>query len=183
MPHASLRQMTLPMTTPRLSLLVLTTTFCTAAVASACGLQPPIQNSGTVTTPDGIQIAVLKQECSQTVETDWPGNDLVAVTIQIEVRNRTQKPLDVHRDGFRLVGTDGSAIPTSTWFASDSISLAPDEVRAFRLRFMSRGSLSCSKEIALESPSAIVRGTEIARIAPIGFVARQAFSGYGEPRQ
>jgi hypothetical protein len=154
------------------------TTLGVATAAWASGLRPPIQNSGAVTTPDGIQVAVLGQSCSQTVDTDQPGNDLVEMTVQIEVRNRTPQTLGVHRDGFRLTGADGRSIPTSTWFASKPMSLAPRQVQTFELRFMSRGGLSCSKEMTLESLSSIVRGTEPAKIGAIRFVARSPLAGY-----
>jgi hypothetical protein len=131
-----------------------------------------------VTTPDGVQVAVLGQSCSQTVETDLPGNDLVEMTVQIEVRNGTPQALGLHRDGFRLTGADGRTIPTSTWFASKPISIAPRQAETFELRFMSHGGLSCSKEMTLESPSAILRGTEIAKIGAIRFVAQLPVGGH-----
>ena len=88
---------------PRVAILAVTT-FAVTTVAWASGLRPPIRNSGAVTTPDGVQVAVLGQSCSQTVETDLPGNDLVEMTVQIEVRNGTSQALGIHRDGFRLTG-------------------------------------------------------------------------------
>jgi hypothetical protein len=161
----------------RATLLVVTTLGATTA-AWACGLRPPVRNSGAVTTPDGVQVAVLGQGCSQTVETDLPGNDLVEMTVQIEVRNKTSEELGVHRDGFRLTGADGRSIPTSTWFASRPMSLSPQQVQTFELRFMSRGGLSCSKEMTLESPSAIVRRTGPAKIGAIRFVAWAPAAGH-----
>ncbi len=143
-------------------------------------MRPPVQNSGTVTTAEGVQIAVLGQSCSETVETDWPGNDLVEMTVQIEVRNGTPTALGIHRDGFRLTGADGRSIPTSTGSANEPISLAPRQTQTVQLRFMSRGGLSCSKEMTLESPSAIVLGSETAKIGTIKFVATRAVSGYGQ---
>jgi hypothetical protein len=171
------RTMRFFMTTPRMSLLFLSATFGATALVSGCGLRPPIQNSGTVSTADGIQVAVLSQSCSETVETDWPGNDLVEMTVQIEVRNGTPTAIGVHRDGFRLKGADGRAIPTSTGSAKDPISLAPRQTQTVQLRFMSRGGLSCSREMTLESSSAIMHGTETATIGTIKFVAANGVSG------
>ena len=162
---------------PRVAILAVTLLGVTT-VAWASGLRPPIRNSGAVTTPDGVQVAVLGQSCSQTVETELPGNDLVEMTVQIEVRNGTSQALGVHRDGFRLTGADGRSIPTSTWFASKPISIAPRQAETFELRFMSHGGLSCSKEMTLESPSAIVRGTGIAKIGAIRFVAQSPVGGH-----
>ena len=160
------------------AILVGVTTLGATTVAWECGLRPPVQNSGVVTTPEGVQVAVLGQSCSQTVEPELPGNDLVEMTVQIEVRNGTSQALGLHRDGFRLTGADGRSIPTSTWFASKPISIAPHQVETFELRFMSHGGLSCSKEMTLESPSAIVRGTEIAKIGAIRFVAQAPVAGH-----
>ena len=162
--------------TPRVTILAATMLGVTS-VAWGCGLRPPIRNSGTVTTADGVQVGLLGQSCSQTVETDLPGNDLVEMTVQIEVRNGTSQALGVHRDGFRLMGSDGRSIPTSTWFASKPLSIGPRQVETFDLRFMSRGGLSCSKEMTLQSPSAIVQGTAIANIGAIRFVAQGPVNG------
>jgi hypothetical protein len=164
-------------TISRLTIFAVATVGVTT-VASASGLRPPIRNSGAVTTPDGVQVAVLGQSCSQTVETDLPGNDLVEMTVEIEVRNGTSQALGVHRDGFRLTGADGRSIPTSTWFASKPISIASRQAETFELRFMSHGGLSCSQEMTLESPSAIVRGTDIAKIGAIRFVAQAPVAGH-----
>ena len=164
----------------RVTLFAFNVAFGATVVASGgcVGLQPPIQNSGAVTTTDGIQVAVLGQRCSKTVEPDFPGANLVEMTVQIEVRNMTAEALSVRRDGFRIIAPDGASIPTSTWSADVPLSLAPRGVREFELRFMSRGGLRCSKEMTLAAPSALMRGTEIARIGTIKFVARGPLAGY-----
>ena len=166
------------MTKQKLSALFFAATFGFAAMAPACGLQPPIQDAGAVA-KDGIQVAVLRQSCSQTVETEQPGNDLVEAIVEVEVRNSTPAPIGVHRDGFRLGASDGSAIRTSTWFASDPLSVEPGQAQTFQLRFMSRGGLSCSKEMALESPAAIIKGTQPVKIDVVKFVPAHALSGHG----
>jgi hypothetical protein len=171
------------MTTRKMSTLfsvaTFTATFGFAALAPACGLRPPVQNSGATRTPEGIEVAVVRQSCSQTVETEQPGNDLVEATVEVQIRNTTPAAITVHRDGFRLGAPDGSAIRTSTWFASEPLSVDPGQTQTVQLRFMSRGGLSCSKEMALESPAAITRGTEAVKIGAITFVPAHALSGYG----
>jgi hypothetical protein len=166
------------MTKQKMSALFFSATFGFAALAPACGLQPPIQN-GAAAAKDGIQVAVLRDSCSQTVDTDQPGNDLVETIVEVEVHNGTSTPVGVHRDGFRLGASDGSAIRTSTWFASDPLSVEPGQAQTFQLRFMSRGGLSCSKEMALESPSAVVKGVELVKLGAVKFVPAHALSGYG----
>jgi hypothetical protein len=167
------------MTKRKMSMLFFAATFGFAALAPACALRPPIKNSGAARAPEGIQVAVLRQSCSQTVETEEPGNDLVETTVEVEVRNPTSTPIAVHRDGFRLAASDGSAIRTSTWFAVDGLSVEPGQSQTFELRFMSRGGLSCSKEMALESPTAITRGAELVKVGAVTFVPAHALSGYG----
>lgn len=149
-----------------------------ATLALACSLRPPIQN-GPPAAQDGIAVAVLGQSCSQTVETEQPGNDLVEATLSVEVRNGATTPIAVRRDGFRLVAPDGSSIRTSTLSASEPVSLAPGQTQSFELRFMSRGGLSCSREMSLQSPSAILRGTAPVELGAVRFVPARALSGYG----
>jgi hypothetical protein len=133
-----------------------TTPASAAAQAHASGLRPPTQKDAAAA-QYGVQVAVLRQSCSQMVETDLPGNDLVEIILEVEVRNGTSVPIGVHRDGFQLRAPDGSAIRTSTWFATNPGSVDPGQAQTFELRFMSRGGLSCSKEIVLESSSAVVK--------------------------
>jgi hypothetical protein len=94
-------------------------------------------------------------------------------------RNGTSAPVGVQRDGFRLGAPDGSAIRTSTWFAKDPLSVGPGQTQTFELRFMSRGGLSCSQEMALESPSAVIRGTTPVTLGAVKFIPAHALSGYG----
>jgi hypothetical protein len=166
------------MTKQRLSATFFSATFGFTTLALACGLQPPVQNGGAAV-KDGIQVAVLRQSCSQTVETEQPGNDLVETTLEVEVRNGASTPIAVHGDGFRLGAPDGSAIRTSTWGANQAVALDPGRTQTFQLRFMSRGGLSCYREMTLESPSAVVRGTEPVQIGAVKVVPAHAPTGYG----
>jgi hypothetical protein len=162
----------------KMSALVFSITFGFAALAPACGLQPPVQNGGAAAR-DGIQVAVLRQSCSQTVETELPGSDLVETSVEVEVRNGTSAPISVHREAFRLGAPDGSEIKTSTGVVNAPLSVDPGKAQTFELRFMSRGGLSCSKEMALESPAAVIKGTEPVSLGAVKFVPAHALSGYG----
>jgi hypothetical protein len=125
---------------------------------------------GAAAAEGGVEVVVLGQTCSQTVETEQPGNDLVETIVDLEIRNGTSAPIGVHRDRFRLTTPDGMAIRTSSWFAADSRSIDPGRAQTFELRFMSRGGLSCSKAMILESPAAVVKGTEAVELAAIRLV-------------
>jgi hypothetical protein len=153
-----------------------------ALLPAACGLAPPIQNSGAAMTKDGVRIAVLAETCSETVQQRQPGNDLVEAIVEVQIENPTEAPVEMHRDAFRLCAADGSAIRTSTWHAADPISVAPGQTQTFRLRFMSRGGLSCWREMELRPYAAVTRGAEPQRVGSIRFVPSRALPGYGAQR-
>ena len=150
------------------------TSVALVALAPACALRPPVQNSGAATDPSGVEISVIGQSCTETVETDLPGVNLVDATVQVQVRNAAPPPLVVHRDAFRLRGADGRAIPTTTWMASDPLSIEAGQAGTFELRFMSRGGLSCTKPMQLEASAGITKGTEAVRIGAVSFVPSHA---------
>jgi len=142
-----------------------------AAIAPACALHPPVQNGGAaMAVPPGVQVAVLGQSCDQTVEPDLQGADLVETTVEIQVRNVGVTPLTVHREAFDLRAPNGEAVPTSTWCASDPLSVDAGQSRTFQLRFMSRGGLSCTQPMQLESASAITAGATPIGIGAVTFV-------------
>ena len=145
-----------------------------AALAPACALHPPVQNSGAAVGPSGVEIAVSGQSCTETVETDLPGVNLVEAIIQVQVRNAAPPPLVVHRDAFRLRGPDGRAIPTMTWRADEPLSIEAGQAGTFELRFQSRGGLSCTKPMQLEASAGITKGTEPVQIGAVSFVPSHA---------
>lgn len=145
-----------------------------AALAPACALRPPVQNSGVAKGDNGVAVAVLRQSCTETVETDLPGVPLVETKVEIEVRNAAPPPLVVHRDGFHLRGADGRAIPTTSWQADEPLSIEAGQTRTFELRFMSRGGLSCTKPMQLEAAAGITKGAAPVRIDAVTFVPSPA---------
>jgi hypothetical protein len=153
-------------------------TFGFTALALACALHPPLQN-GAAAVADGVQVALLRQSCSQTVEADWPGNDLVEATVEVQVHNGAATPVSIRRDGFRLGAANGSAVRPSTWGANEPMSLAPGQTQTFQLRFMSRGGLSCSAAMTLESPAAVTKGDRPVNLAGVQFTPELPLSGYG----
>jgi hypothetical protein len=148
-----------------------------AAVALAlasCALRPPVQNSGPAVSREGVAVAVTRQGCTQTVEPDEPGNDLVEAVLEVQVRNATSAPLTVHRDAFRLVTPDGYALETATFGAVDPLVLASGENRTFELRYMTRGSLQCSREMTLVAASGITLRDRAVEIGAVRIVPRRA---------
>ena len=150
------------------------TSVALAALAPACALHPPVQNSGAAVDPSGVEISVIGQRCTETVETDLPGVNLVDATVEVQVRNAAPPPLVVHRDAFRLRGADGRAIPTTTWRANDPLPIEAGQASTFELRFMSRGGLSCTKPMQLEASAGITKGAEPVRIGAVSFVPSHA---------
>ena len=144
------------------------------ALAPACALQPPVQNSGAALADNGVAVSVLRQSCTETVETELPGVPLVEAKIEIEVRNAAPPPLVVHRDGFHLRGPDGRAIPTTSWQAGEPLTVDAGQARTFELRFMSRGGLSCTKAMQLEASAGITKGDTPVRIGAVTFVPSHA---------
>ena len=148
----------------------LLTSLTLAVLAPACALHPPVQNSGAAVAPSGVEIAVTGQSCTETVETDLPGANLVEAIVQVQVRNAAPPPLVVHRDAFRLRGPDGRAIPTVTWRAGEPLPIEAGQTGTFELRFESRGGLSCTKPMQLEASAGLTKGTEPVQIGAISFV-------------
>ena len=139
-------------------------------LASACvSMRPPIQSSGPASSREGVEVAVTRQGCSQIVEPEQPGNDLVEEVVEIQVRNAATIPVVVHRDAFRLVAPDGASLETMTFRAVDPLTVAGGETRSFELRFMTRGSLQCAREMRLEAGRGVVREDRPIEIGAVRF--------------
>jgi hypothetical protein len=141
----------------------------------ACaGLRPPARNGGAAVSREGVEVAVARQGCSQTVEPEQPGNDLVEEIVEIEVKNPNPAPLTVHRDAFRLVTPDGYALETMTFRAADPLTVAGGETRRFELRFMTRGSLQCAREMRLDAGQAVVLADHPVHVDAVRFTPTRA---------
>jgi hypothetical protein len=143
-------------------------------LAPACAMTPPAQNGGAAKSDNGVAVAVVGQRCTETVETELPGVPLVEAHVQVEIRNTAPPPLVVHRDAFHLRGADGRAIPTATFGSGDPLPIEAGQTRTFELRFMSRGGLSCTKEMQLEASAAITKGDAPVQIGAVSFVPSRA---------
>ena len=115
---------------------------------AALGL--PYKASGPAASGEGVELAVSRQSCSQNVDPDFYGEDLVEEVVEVQLRNPTSKPLAVQRADFRLISPDGHRLPTMTWRAIDPLALGGGETGRFELRFMTRGLLQCAAEMKLE---------------------------------
>ncbi|HVZ88686.1 MAG TPA: hypothetical protein VHG72_17065 [Polyangia bacterium] len=151
------------------------TSFRTAVFASAFAVFPacaglqPVQRVAVANPPGPVAVSVLREGCSQNVDPQWPGADLVEATVEARVSNQTGDALVVRRDGFRLMAPDGRELRTSTWGADQPIALGAGQSQTFQLRFDDRGGLSCSGEMRLAAPAAVMKGGEVVQVAAVSF--------------
>jgi hypothetical protein len=137
-------------------------------------LTPPAQTSGAAKSDNGVALAVVGQRCTETVETELPGVPLVEAHVQVEVRNTAPPRLVIHRDAFHLRGADGRAIPIASFGSGEPLPVEAGQTQTFELRFMSRGGLSCTKEMQLEASTAITKGDAPVQIGAVSFVPSHA---------
>jgi hypothetical protein len=103
-------------------------------LAGGCvSMKPPVKNGGPARSEKGIQVEVLRQSCSQTQDPDQDGWDLVAETVEIQVRNGSPEAATVHRDKFRLLTPDGGALRTLTWRSADPLTVPGGASHTLRL--------------------------------------------------
>jgi hypothetical protein len=153
--------------------------LATLVLAPACAsMRPPARNSGPTLSKEDVHLAVLKQSCSQTQEPEEPDNDLAEAIVEVEVRNSAPDAVTISRTAFRLLTPDGFALKTITWGSVDPLVLKGGETRAFEMRFMSRGSLECGRELQLDPGTGICVGGKALKMKAVTFVpSMQASSG------
>jgi hypothetical protein len=153
--------------------------LCTLSLAPACAsMLPPAQSGGPALSTEGVQLAVLKQSCTQTQEPDQPDNDLAEAIVEVEVRNSAPDAVTISRTAFRLLTPDGFALKTRTWGSADPLVLKGGETRAFEMRFMSRGSLECGRQLQLDPGAGICLGGKSVKMKAVTFVpSMRASSG------
>jgi hypothetical protein len=140
-------------------------------LAPACAsMRPAAQNGGPALSREGVQLAILKQSCTQTQEPEQPDNDLAEATVEVEVRNPTPDALTISRTAFRLLTPDGFALKTRAWGSADLLVLKGGETRAFEMRFMSRGSLACGRELKLDPGAGVSLGGKSVKMNAVSFV-------------
>ena len=144
--------------------------FLAVALTPACApLRLPAKNSGPANSGDGVQVAVNRQSCTQNVDPDFYGSDLVEEVVEVQVRNAAPAGLTVQRDAFRLVAPDGLALRTVTWRAAEPLALNAGETRAFELRFMTRGGLDCRHEMKLDVDAGVTMEGRPVALSAVSF--------------
>ena len=142
-------------------------------LAGGCAtMGPPVQAATPAVSSQGIKVALLGQSCDQSVEPDWKGAQLVEVNVNVGISNPTSAPLVIHRDQFRLVAPDGTAVKTISLGAADPLSVAPGQEPSFELRFMARGGLRCTTPMQLETRGGVLAGDQPVTLAGLHFQPR-----------
>jgi hypothetical protein len=152
----------------------LLSTFMLALAPACAPLRLPAKGGEPVRSNDGVEVAVSRQSCTQNVDPDFYGSDLVEEVVEMQVRNAAPARLTVQRDAFRLMAPDGVALQTSTWRAADPLPLNAGETRTFQLRFMARGGLDCQQPMTLDLDSGVTMDGRPIRIGAINFQPSRA---------
>jgi hypothetical protein len=143
--------------------------------APACApLRLPYKSSVPAVSPEGVEIAVNRQSCTQNVDPDFYGQDLVEEVVEVQVRNATANPLTVQREAFRLIAPDGRGLKTMTWRAIDPLALNIGETRTFELRYMTRGDLECSREMKLDADAGVRMNGRPIQVGAVSFQPSRA---------
>ena len=145
------------------------------ALAPACApLRLPYKGGGPVASREGVELAVSRQSCTQNVDPDFHGDDLIEEVVEVQVRNTTPRPVVVQRDAFRLVAPDGHGLKSMTWRAVDPLALGGGETRTFELRFMTRGVLECSSEMKLDPDAGLMMDGRPIAVGVVSFQPSRA---------
>jgi hypothetical protein len=147
----------------------ITVSLLLGAGACVTTMKPPVVNSGPAWSRSGVEVAVLRQACSQTEPVDEVPTGSVDETVEIQVRNGSPDPLTVHPDRFRLLGADASAPAATTSSAGDALTVVQGGAQTFALQFSARSGLDCAKEMRLDPNAAITLRDSPVALAPVPF--------------
>jgi hypothetical protein len=121
-----------------------------------------------------VEIAVSRQRCTQNVDPDFHGEDLVEEVVEVQVRNATSNPLTVQRDAFRLISPDGYGLKTMTSRAVEPLAMNAGETRTFELRYMTRAGLQCTGEMKLDADAAVKMNGRPIAVGAVSFQPSRA---------
>ena len=145
-------------------------TFALALAPACASFRPPTRTSSPSVSPEGIELVVAAQSCTQSSDPDWQDDDLAEAVVEVHVSNATTAALTVRRNEFRLVTPAGDALRTESWRAVEPLVVVGGAARTFELRFQSHGGLACGRELWLDPRAGLVVGSKIASMEPMRFV-------------
>jgi hypothetical protein len=119
---------------------------------------------------DGVKMAIVGQYCEDSAGLqDFAGSPVVQLRLQIAVANRG--PGDVAFDPARLRVIAPDRVTPSPVGADSAFVLAPGASKLANVRFMTRGSMKCRKEMQLDPSDSLVAGAKHISLPRIAFVA------------
>jgi hypothetical protein len=137
--------------------------------ACATTLKPPAVNS-PASSRDGVEVAVLRQACSQTEAVDEVPTGSVDETVEIQVRNGSPEPVTVHPDRFRLFGTGAGAPAAAMSRSADTpVTVAQGGTQTIELQFTAQGGLECTREMRLDPNAGITLRDSPVAVQPVPF--------------
>ncbi|HSS37467.1 MAG TPA: hypothetical protein VLT58_01740 [Polyangia bacterium] len=143
--------------------------MATGGLTAGCALKPPVENSGALA-KDGVAVSVVGQRCTETVEPEWPGANLVETVVELQVANSGASAVTVHRAQLKLRGLDGRRVPSGGWCAADPIAVESGQTKTFTVEFMTRGGMSCTKPMQLDADTGITMGAAPVQVGAVTFV-------------
>jgi hypothetical protein len=144
-------------------------------VAPACApLRPPFKSGDPAASREGVEVAVRRQSCTQSVEPEFDGQDLVEEVVEVQVRNATSNPVTVQRDAFHLISPEGYGLKTTTWRANLPLALHVGETKIFELRYMTRGVLECTREMKLDADAGVRMNGRPIEVGAVSFQPSRA---------
>ena len=114
---------------PRIEPLMTIAVFLVGTGACAT-MKPPAMNNGPVLSSNGVQVAVLRQVCAETMVNAF--ETFIDETVELQVRNGSPNPVRIHRDKLRLLGPNGGVFTTGA-SALDFLTVGNGETQTFEV--------------------------------------------------
>ncbi len=138
-----------------------------AGTAACATMKPPAMNNGPALSPNGVQVAVLRQMCGESSITAldvW-----IDETVELQVRNGSPGPVSIHRDRLRLLGPNGGVFTTGA-SPTDLLTVPNGGTQTFEVTFTAHGGLDCGRPMQLDPSTAITSQESAVALPPVSFV-------------
>jgi hypothetical protein len=141
-------------------------------IGACATMRAPASNSGPARSSNGVQIAVVRQLCAESQPfgalSDW-----IDETVELQVRNGSPDPVNIHPDRFRLLGALGGAYRADPGSGMDPLTIAKGETQLLNLTFGGRGGydgLDCTQAMRLDPGAAITSRESAVALQAVSFV-------------
>jgi hypothetical protein len=130
-------------------------------------MKPPAVNNGPAWSSNGVQVAVLRQVCAETMRNEF--ETFIDETVELQVRNGSPNPVRIHRDRIRLLGPYGGVYTTGA-SATDFLTVGSGETQTFEVTFTAHAELDCNKAMQLDPGAGITSQDAPVALRPVSFV-------------